>query len=347
MGLPIRVGVLGLEHDHVWGNLQDLLASPLGRLVAAAEPHAELRERFQSATGCSTVYPEYASLLGRSDLDAVYVFADNAQSAELAAQAARRGLHVLVEKPMAANLAGAERMLAAAREAGVTLMVNWPIAWRPQLQKALALIAEGAIGPVHGTRFRSAHAGPRAYGCTPYFCDWLYDASRNGAGALMDYCCYGAALARTVLGQPSRVTAMAGRLATDAITVDDNAVIVMQWSHALAVTEASWTQIGEVASGTAVFYGSAGTLVVEPGADGRVLLATRDQPAGAVVEAPEPPDMQRNASAHFLSRIALGAPITGLCSPEVGRDAQEILEAGLRSTASGQAVSLPLPVYLR
>ncbi|GIV78940.1 MAG: hypothetical protein KatS3mg050_3334 [Litorilinea sp.] len=258
MADKLRVGVLGLTHDHIWGNLRDLNASPLGELVAAADPNQELLDKVQAEHGAGQVFLSYEEMLDSVELDAVYVFSDNATGAELAVMAAERGLHVMVEKPMAADLEGAVQMLAAARQAGVKLMVNWPFAWWPQLQKALEMARSGAIGQVFSTKYRSAHAGPKELGCTPYFYNWLHDADLNGAGALMDYCCYGAALARTVLGQPSRVTGVVGHLLKDYVTVDDNAVIVMQWPRAIAITEASWTQIGHLTSYVAVLYGSEG-----------------------------------------------------------------------------------------
>jgi predicted dehydrogenase len=340
----LRVGILGLTHDHVWGNLDDLKASPLGELAAAADPNLELRDKIKSAYACPQVFDSYEAMLDQVSLDAVYLYADNATSAEMAVIAAERGLHVMVEKPMAADLDGANRMLAAARTTGVQLMVNWPIAWRPGLQHALRLAQGGEIGRLFSVKYRSAHAGPKEYGCTPYFYNWLYDASLNGAGALMDYGCYGATLARYLLGRPSRVVAIADRLQKDYITVEDNAVIVMHWPGAIAVSEASWAQIGNLTSYSPAFYGSDGTLLVEPGNKGRVLLATRDQPDGVEVQVAEPPAEFQNATAYFLSRVVAGLPIEGLCSPEVGRDAQEILEAALLSAGSGAAVSLPLPI---
>src|SRR5260370_995857 len=80
------------------------------------------------------------------------------------------------------------------REAGVQLMVNWPIAWWPQLQQALRLAEEGRIGRVFQINYRAADAGPREVGCSEAFAEWLLDPDRNGGGALMDYCSYGAAL---------------------------------------------------------------------------------------------------------------------------------------------------------
>jgi hypothetical protein len=45
------------------------------------------------------------------------------------------------------------------------------------------------------------------------------------------------------------------------VTVDDNAVIVMQWAKAMAIAEGSWAQIGHLTSYSAVLYGSDGTVL--------------------------------------------------------------------------------------
>ncbi|MGI6207802.1 MAG: Gfo/Idh/MocA family protein [Anaerolineae bacterium] len=343
MKAKLRVGALGLTHDHIWSNLADLRASDLGELVAVADPNPPLLDRVRSEYGVAA-YDSYEAMLEQTELDAVYVYADNAESVELVEMAADRGLHCLVEKPLAADLLGADRMLAAVRRAGVQLMVNWPFAWWPGFQHALTMAESGQIGRLFQTRYRAAHGGPKELGCSPYFYDWLYDPARNGAGALADYCSYGAALARHLLGQPSRVTGTVGRLVKEYVLVDDNAVIVMQWPRAIAIAEASWSQIGHLTSYVTAIYGTEGTLLIEPGRDGKVLLADRDHDRGREVEVPPLPQDAVNATAYFLSHIAREEPITGLCSAEVGRDAQEILEAGLLSSASGTAVSLPLPM---
>jgi len=305
----LRVGVLGMTHDHVWGNLRDLNASPLGELVAAADPEPALREKAESEYGCPRTFESYEVMLDQVALDAVYVYADNATSVELVEMAAGRGLHAMVEKPMAADLDGADRMLAAARSAGTLLMVNWPFAWFPALQRAMGMAQAGEIGQLFEVKYRAAHAGPKELGCSPYFYNWLYDVDLNGAGALMDYCCYGAALARHLLGQPSRVVGVAGRLQKDYITLDDNAVIIMQWPRALAISEASWTQIGHLTSYVTVIYGSEGTLVVEREPGGRVLLATREHDDGIEIDVPQPPEEMRGVlpQPHHRGRSHRGA----------------------------------------
>jgi predicted dehydrogenase len=339
---PYRVAVLGLTHDHVWHNLPHLANSDRGELIAAADANAPLRERAEGEYGC-TAYENAEQLVERERPDAVYVFADNAGGADLAAWALDRGLHVLIEKPMAADLAGAERMAEAAERSGTRLMINWPFAWWPQLQRALALAYEGAIGELWQVRYRAAHAGPREMGCSEYFCDWLFDPKRNGAGgALMDYCCYGANLARNLLGMPGRVTGLAERLCKTDIDVADNAIVTMIYDGALSTAEASWTQIGKLTAYITALYGSAGTLMVEPRHGGRLFKATDDDQAGSEIEVPEPAPHMTNSAEHFLHGIATGEPFFELCRPDRCRDVQEILEAGARAAESRQEVGVPI-----
>jgi len=338
---PIRLGVIGLTHDHIWDNLKDLKGNRDAVLVAVVDENEPLRERAVKECGCAA-YEDMESLLGDEKLDAVLVYGDNAGGEIATILAADAGLHVLIEKPMAATLSGADEMIAAARNNQTRVMVNWPFAWWPQLQQASKLVAQGTIGRVWQTKYRAAHCGPREMGASPFFCEWLYDAELNGAGALIDYCCYGAALSRWFIGMPSRVTAMSGRLCKEDITQEDNAVLLMQYPDALSTAEASWTQVGYMTSYVVVIYGTKGTIMVEPGAEGRLLLATEKEPNGKAVKVANPPKHLRNATAHFVHCLKTGEEFHPLCQDRLARDAQEILEAGLIAADEGGAVSLPL-----
>jgi predicted dehydrogenase len=345
----LRIGVLGLSHDHVWGNLGAIAAGDLGRVVAAAEPAPRLRERFGQDHGVADLYSAYDALLERRDLDTVLVFADNRVSAELGARALERGLPVMVEKPMAADLAGAESLLAAARTTGLPLMVNWPSAWRPALRHGLELGRAGCVGEPVQLSHRGGHAGPREFGCSPEFSAWLYDPERNGGGALIDYCGYGAVLARVLLGQPSAVTAVSARLRKPDLPAEDAAVVVLRYPRALALLEASWTQIGGQPAFGMIVYGDTGTLIVhQPRAtrDGQLAGPGRIELVSATgsetIEPPPLPPSERDGPTYFLTCLRTGRPVEGLCAPDVGRDVQEVLEAGLRASATGREVPLPL-----
>jgi predicted dehydrogenase len=340
----IRVGVLGLTHDHVWSNLDQLVQLADAELVGAAEPDQVLRDRFRTRYGDRLTVADYGQLLdGRHDLQAVFIFADNRASAELGAHAAARGLHVMLEKPMAAELAQADRLLAAARRAGTHLMINWPHNWNPKIREAYRLTRAGAIGEVFKLRYAGGHAGPREIGCSPIFCDWLYDSARNGAGALTDQGGYGATVCRWFLGRPNRVMAMGGRLTKDDITDLDNVVMLLRYPNAIGVAEASWSWVGGLPTAGPVVYGTTGTLVAHGAREAAgVTVITHGQREPAIVEAPPLPAHEANAPTYFIWAIQHGRPIEGLVNPVVCRDAQEILEAALWSLRTGGAVALPL-----
>lgn len=346
--MPRRIAILGLTHDHVWTHLTELVQRDDVE-VAVAEPRAHLREQAAATHGAIRLYDDAASLLEHEQPEAALIFTDNAAAANLVEQAASAGAAVMVEKPMANRLANADRMVVACRLANVPLMVNWPTAWNPAIRAALSMARAGAIGEITRFTFRGGHAGPRAFGVSGDFAEWLYDPQRNGAGAYMDYSGYGTSMARWLLGMPSRVQATIGRLRTDDIAVDDNAVLTLRYPRAMAVIEATWTAAGPVPQPGPIISGAQASLVVLPrtsAAPPRLLRYAADTPQGEPIIVPPLPTGEETAMGYLLARLDDGNPIDGLVSPEVGRDTQEILEAGLLADRQGTSISLPLPLTI-
>ena len=241
---------------------------------------------------------------------------------------------------MAAESMSSEQIMRAVKNHGTRLMVNWPFAWWPQLQKAMAMAKAGDIGRIWQVKYRAAHQGPRELGCSDYFCSWLYDDQLNGGGASIDYACYGCALSCALLGKPRSVSASIGRFCKEDVFVDDNAVVMMRYSHAICLSEASWTQVGNLTSYVAVIYGEKGTLLVEPGDDGRLLLATEAEPDATPVTILQSPPHMRSASAHFLHALSEDEPFMELVSAEIGHDTQQVLEAAIESSKVGINIDL-------
>lgn len=336
MAKTYRLGVAGLVHDHVWNELRFWADTNRVEIVAAADSNEPLRERIASEFGVERLFEDAARMLDDCELDIVQVCTSNAATADVVEAAAERGVHAVVEKPMSATLAGADRMLAASEKAGTLLLVNWPFRRKPETLAAWKLLADGVVGDVFHARVRMAHKGPREFGCSDDFCDWLYDASQNGGGALVDYCSYGAVAFRHLFGMPNAVQAVAARLTKTDISVEDNAAITLIYDKRFAVTEASWSQIPSYHD--AVYLGTKGTLWTE---EGTMWVARED---GQKTQLPvEPlPDGQRNGPECCLTCLDTGETPADVCSARVSRDAQEILEAGLRAAESGVRVSLPL-----
>jgi predicted dehydrogenase len=340
MSKKYRVAVLGLVHDHVWGNLEQLATLPGAVVAGVADPHQALLDRVAKQYGWPT-YLSYEELVERERPDVVCVFTDNAKGAELTVWAAERGLQVMVEKPMASTVAGADRMLAAARKAGVRLMVNWPVVWRPQVQAALALASQPGFGPIWQVTHRAGHGGPDVE-CSPYFREWILDAERNGAGALIDVCCYGANMASTLLGRPTQVFGTVGKLRRPEFPVEDNAIIVMSYPQAMATAEGCWGHVGQPITGyLATIWGTGGSVVFGPGRGGRLWSTTVEKPECVEITPPALEPHLSCGTAHFLWALETGSEFYPLCRAETCRNAQEILDAALISSRTGQSVSLP------
>ena len=74
MSESIRVGIIGLVHDHIWDNLPALRDHSSAEIVAVADSNPELLTRFKEEYHCSATYEEYEDLLQEEELDAVYIY---------------------------------------------------------------------------------------------------------------------------------------------------------------------------------------------------------------------------------------------------------------------------------
>ncbi|MBC8136477.1 MAG: Gfo/Idh/MocA family oxidoreductase [Fibrella sp.] len=328
-----KIGVASLVHDHIWGELNHWKSLTNAQIVAAGDVNEPLRERFAQMFPEARLYPSWQTMLDAEGgtLDVVQCASENNVHANIVETSAERGLHVISEKPMAATFAQAKRMVDAAKRHNTRLFINWPTASNPAFQEWERRISAGEIGDVRFVRYRSAHNGPREIGCDPHFVEWLYDAEKNGAGAYMDYCCYGAVMCAHILGRASRVTALRGVLAKEYPLPDDAAVLTLQYPHALGVAEASWIQPSWTLGPNPVAFGSGGTIGVVNGA---VVL----QKVGGEVEtipAPATVSPRRSGPEYFLHCIETGAPIEGICNAETSLIAQETLSAGILASDTG------------
>jgi len=342
-----RLGVAGLVHDHVWGLLNQFNALEDVKIVAAADPNPPLIRGVSERFGLQRTYADFRVMLDKEDLDAVLACTENSRHADVVEAASEKGIHVIMEKPMSANLEQAERIVKAARKHRVKVVVNYPTTWSPAVQHAYDLVKEGKIGKVFHIRFRGAHAGPKEVGCSPYFYEWLYDKDLSGAGALLDYCCYGVNIAQWFLGRkPESVVATTGILARTYLEVEDNALIVMEFGDATAYAEACWSQVGPDPIHGPIINGVDGSLVVDE--EGKLHLYAVKEKGNyrsinqEILKVPEPSEGWRNGPEYFVKRIREDKKIDVPLDVEFNRNVQEVLEAGIRSASEGRRIRLPL-----
>jgi predicted dehydrogenase len=144
----VRVGVVGLGY---WGpnlarNFAAIPGCELAWLCDASEPAREgLARAFPSAQATG----ELAELLGDPELDAVVLATPVPTHAGLAVRVAEAGKHCFVEKPLATTAADAERAVAAAAQAGKTLMVGHLLEYHPAVRRLKELLENDELGGLY------------------------------------------------------------------------------------------------------------------------------------------------------------------------------------------------------
>lgn len=353
----IRLGFVGGDHLHFHDLLVAALACPTAEVVGAVIDDDELRAFFTEKFPKVHMFDSADELYGQADPVAIVTCADNLNAADIVADAAERGVHVMKEKPMAASLALAEHMATTAARHDVRLMINWPNNWSPALHHVKTLVDEGVIGNVWQIHHRAGHGGPpqdylagSPIGRIGW--DWLIDRDRNGGGAAIDFCSYGAVLSRWIMGQPSRVLGLGGRYSKEFFTVEDNAIMVLGYPKGHSVCEGTWTQPAVPVKIPAMVYGDKGAIAIISNTE--LSIANKGVPGqheripegGETIEAPALPEHYRSPIDYFTYCLLHDEPFTGMVTPGISRDAQEILEAGLTSMETGCEVGLPLPSFL-
>jgi len=257
---------------------------------------------------------------------------------------APRGIHVMMEKPLAVNNEHARAIAAAAKQGGIHIIVNYETTWYPANQTAYTMVHDQhAIGELRKIVVHDGHRGPKEIGCSATFLAWLTDPVLNGGGALTDFGCYGADLMTWLMdGQrPTSVFAVTQQIKPQVYPkVEDEATIVLTYPQAQGIIQASWNwpfdrKDMEIYGRTAYVLAPRRDLlrVRKAGADETTLEVPAPSGSGPMTD-----------QLSYLAAVVRGQITpSGLSSLEVNLVVTEILDAAKESARTGKRVDLPGP----
>jgi predicted dehydrogenase len=233
----VRWGLIGCGDIAAKRVAAALREAPHSSLVAVARARAELAAEFAQRHGARRWHADWHDLLRDSEVDAVYVATPVRLHAEQAVAAAEAGKHVLCEKPMALDVAGCDRMIAAARSHGVRLGVAYYRHHYPIVARLRELLAVGVLGrPVLAQAqcfepFDAAPDHPRA---------WFLRRTDAGGGPMMDFGCHRIEVLLDLLGPVRGVEASLANVRFRERDVEDTCVAHLHFaSGAEAVVTAT------------------------------------------------------------------------------------------------------------
>ena len=203
---PIRWGIAGPGRMAA-AIVPEFHQASNAELIAVGSRSTERAEAFATEHGIPRWHSSYEALVGDPAVDAVYVATPHPQHTDIALAAIAAGKAVLIEKAFSATVADTERIVAAARGAGVFAMEAMWTRFNPAIAHLRDVIARGEIGEVRGcqgdlTAFREFDAEDR-----------LFDPAKGG-GAVLDLGVYVISFAQHFLGTPDVVRAVGGRYST-------------------------------------------------------------------------------------------------------------------------------------
>ena len=326
----VGTGVIAAMHAAAVATL------PRARLAAVTDVADGAAAAFAAARGCAAE-PGLDQLLARPDVDVVCVCVPSGLHAEIGVRAAQAGKHLVVEKPIDVTLAAADRLIEAARAAGVALTVISQHRFDPGLIELKRLLGDGALG-----RLVLAEASTKWYRTQAYYdsAAWRGTWAMDG-GSLMNQGIHYVDLLRWCMGPVTEVTAVCATQAHQ-VEVEDTALAIVRFGSGA---------VGTILSSTAAYpgfpqrleiTGTDGTVIVE---DGRIVRRAGAGAIGALGGLGAAADPAAIEVASHAAQIAdLLAAVEEGRAPAVdgqaGRDALEIVRAVYESARTGAPVRL-------
>jgi predicted dehydrogenase len=340
---PVRIAFAGLSHGHVnWWFRRQLRGDV--QLAGVYEPDAALAALYVDQHGLdpALVYSGLDDMLAAVKPEGVMAFGTTAEHLDVTRHCAPRGVHVMVEKPLALSSAQAAEMAALAAQHCVHVLTNYETTWYASTHESHRLACdERAIGMIRKIVVHDGHWGPSAIGCAPHFLNWLRDPERNGGGAIMDFGCYGASLITWLMrgAAPLSVTAVTQQQQPDTYpNVDDDATIIVTYPGAQGIIQGSWNWPWHRKD--MEIYGSTGSIIAPDRATVRVRGQLNAPEETRVL--PPRPDPHDDPFALFAAVIrgAVTLPADDLYGLDNNLTAMRILDAARDAARSGMTVRL-------
>jgi predicted dehydrogenase len=238
----LKVVIAGLSHDHV-NRMLDKGRSGDIIIIGIAETNQQLcsKKKTDYQLPDSLFYKNLSSALKKNHPDLVMVY--NAPVEHLAAIETCMPLHipVMVEKPLCFSNAEAAKIKTLSQKFKTKVFTNYPSLWYSSFIELLNKKKE--VGIITKMEMHGGHKGPAEIGCSKDFLNWLTDPQKNGGGAITDFGCYGACIMTELMNEkmPASVYATVKNLKPSVYPkVDDDATIVLEYTGATGIIEASW-----------------------------------------------------------------------------------------------------------
>lgn len=236
----LRHAIIGVGAGILNGH-RPALALPAVDLVAASDINATLGQQRADELRCP-FYSDYRQMLAETQPDVVVILTPPFLHASMTIESLQAGCHVLVEKPIAIQVAEADEMIATARRCQRLLGVVFQQRYRPEIVAARRLLREGFLGQIQRVELTAVWTRPTCY---YQMASWRATWSGEGGGILTNQSSHNLDLLCYLLGSPRRVAAWTRNL-LHRIETEDTVQAMLEWSDgALGMVHISTAEADE------------------------------------------------------------------------------------------------------
>ena len=352
-----RIAGINFDHMHMGDLLRQVSIHPDAEIVGICDARPE---RMADAIRAFNLPPDRVfsdphECMRKSKPDMVILCPSTATHGEYTELVAPYGVHVLVEKPFAATLAEADRMIASLKKTGKRLIINWPLAWYPPHRTAKRLIEEGVIGEVIEVHYYDGNRGPVRHKADKIEVpedevvkakneSWFYKKDQGG-GSLLDYLGYGTTLGTWYHDGKAPIEVTAAINVPRGLEVDEHSVTIARYDTGLSKFETRWGAFTDPwvlqpqPKCGFVIVGTAGT-IASYDYEKTIRVQTRQNPEGLTIAVDELKPPFQGPIQYVLHCLAKNEPISGPLSPEICRIGQQIVDSAMLSAKEKRTVAL-------
>ena len=228
---PLRVAVIGAGEIARRGHLPGFVKA--GAQIVALCSRRNPRLPDLAAKYGAKYYYDWREMLREGGFEAVSICTPPALHSEMAVESARRGCHILVEKPMALTLDECDRMIEAAAKAGVLLMVAHNQRFAAHHRQARQILQSGRLGRPYLVHTVLGHGGPEHWSPAQ---EWYFQPDQAGQGALADLGSHKIDLLRWLLAQEVVEVGAMSATFEKATPANDTAICLLRFNQGTLAT---------------------------------------------------------------------------------------------------------------
>ena len=350
-----KVAGINFDHMHMEGLLGMVQEHPAAEIVGVCD---ENPDRMSSAVHNfalqkECVFTDHQACLEQTQPDFVILCPATAEHGDWTAKVALYEVDILVEKPFAASLEEADRMVDAVEVTGKKLAINWPMRWHPTNITAKRLLDEGLIGRLCEVHFYDGNRGPLYHSAGGGETipteklkaeSWFYKKALGG-GSLLDYLGYGVTLGTWFHGENKPLEVTTATDLPNGLEVDEHSITVVRYDVGLSKYETRWGTFTDPwihqpqPKCGFVLKGEKGT-ISSYDLESTIRIQTDACPEGKNLPVDDLSATFSNPIQYFIHCLTNNLPLEGPLDPAVSRKGQILVDAAQRSAEEKRTIVL-------